>query len=333
MMKSVIGNSPWIHDFISSLPQPRQLTDSELDKNHPHSTIIHRKAEICDEDMRRSLGCATSRPREFNKTTESNDIRTWAINMDTSKMGLSCSRECNSHNYVAGSFLYPYELLEKNIPANLISRHDNSVYICGEKCLTFACYNRDIPLSEKTVRTALECHGKDDSFLIDNNFSCYWDTSEHCTLCLRKNIPYDTSIFNFDPRDQSMTFKSPFFDRNAWKQCDYIGVKLPDLFLELILKNIFLSFELEKMSEEKQSVLRLLLVAFNFASIDAIEENAVINDIILNVFHSSSLNELSTEQTEIIIEIIDMYEDQIYGYDSSDWNVNLRPFLSRDNSN
>ena len=129
-----------------------------------------------------------------------------------------------------------------------------------------------------------------------------------------------------------MTFKSPFFDRTPWKQCEYLGVKLPDIFLELALKNTFLSSELEKMSEEKQSVLRLLLVAFNFASIDAIEENAVINDIILNVFHSSSLNELSTEQTEIIIEIIDMYEGQIYGYDSSDWNVNLRPFLSRDNS-
>ena len=52
MMKSVIGNSPWIHDFISSLPQPRQLTDSELDKNHPHCTIIHRKAVICDGDMK-----------------------------------------------------------------------------------------------------------------------------------------------------------------------------------------------------------------------------------------------------------------------------------------
>ena len=178
MMKSVIGNSPWIQDFISSLSHPRQLNDGELDISHPHITTIHRKAEICDGDMKRSLGRARSNPREFNKTIESNDRQTWAVDMDTSKMGLSCSKECNSHNYVVGSFVYPYELLEINIPANLISRHGNSVYICGEECLTMVCYKRDIPhLSEETVRKALECHGKDDSFLIDGNFSCYWDSS------------------------------------------------------------------------------------------------------------------------------------------------------------
>ena len=85
MMKSVIGNSPWIQDFISSLSQPRQLSDGELSKNHPHITTIHRKAEICNGDMKRSLGRARSNPREFNKTTESNDCQTWAVDMDKSK--------------------------------------------------------------------------------------------------------------------------------------------------------------------------------------------------------------------------------------------------------
>ena len=73
MMKSVIGNSPWIQDFISSLSQPRQLSDGELDQNHRNITTIHRKAEICNGDMKRSLGRARSNPREFNKTTDSND--------------------------------------------------------------------------------------------------------------------------------------------------------------------------------------------------------------------------------------------------------------------
>ena len=331
MMKSVIGNSPWMQDIIPSLSRPRQLSDGELDQNHRHITTIHRKAEICDGDMKRSLGRARSNPREFNKTTESNDRQTWAVDMDTSKMGLSCSRECNSHNYVVGSFVYPYELLEINIPANLISRHGNSVYICGEECLTMVCYKRDIPpLTEKTVRKALECHGKDDSFLIDGNFSCYWDSSEHCTLCLRNSIPYDISIMDVDARDKSITFNSPFFDRIAWKECDYLGVKLSTLFVELALKNSLLAVELEKMAEKKQSLVLALLVAFNAASIDATEENAVINDAISSVFHSSSLDELSAEQTETIIQIIDMYEGQIYGWETSEWSEKLRPFLSHD---
>ena len=248
--------------------------------------------------------------------------------MDTSKMGLSCSRECN----IVGSFVYPYELLEIYIPANLISRHGNSVHICGEECLTMVCYKRDIPpLSEKTVRKALECHGKDDSFLIDGNFSCYWDSSEHCTLCLRNSIPYDISIMDVDARDKSITFNSPFFDRIAWKECDYLGVKLSTLFVELALKNSLLAVELEEMAEKKQSLVLALLVAFNAASIDATEENAVINDAISSVFHSSSLDELSAEQTETIIQIIDTYECQIYGWETSEWSEKLRPLLSRDN--
>ena len=82
----MIENSPWIQEFVSSSSQPRQLSDGELDENHPHITTIHRKAEICNGDMKRSLGRARSNPREFNKTTECNDRETWAVDMDTSKM-------------------------------------------------------------------------------------------------------------------------------------------------------------------------------------------------------------------------------------------------------
>ena len=138
-------------------------------------------------------------------------------------------------------------------------------------------------------------------------------------------------MMDVDAKDKSITFNSPFFDRIAWKECDYLGVKLSTLFIELAVKNSSLAIELEKMAEKKQSLIQALLVAFNIASIDATEENAVINDAILNVFHSSSLDELSAEQTETIIQIIDLYQCQIYGWETSEWSEKLRPFLSRDN--
>ena len=97
------------------------------------------------------------------------------------------------------------------------------------------------------------------------------------------------------------------------------------------MKNSSLAVELEKMAEKKQSLVRALLLAFNAASIDATEENAVINDAISSVFHSSSLDELSAEQTETIIQTIDLYEGQIYGWETSEWSEKLRPFLSHDN--
>ena len=83
-----------------------------------------------------------------------------------------------------------------------------------------------------------------------------------------------------DAKDKSITFNSPFFYKIAWKECDCLGVKLSTLFVELAVKKSSLAVELEKMAEKKQSLLRALLVAFNAASIDATEENAVINDAI-----------------------------------------------------
>jgi hypothetical protein len=246
-MKSVIENSPWIQQFITSLSQPMELTEDELNKNHPYRTTIHRKAVIYDEDIKESLGHATTNPSEFVKSTESNDHKTWAVNMNVPNMGLSCSKTCDSYKYTVGSFVYPYELLARHIPDNLISRYGNSVTICGEPCITYGCYNRNVmPLQTKTVREAIENHGKDDAFLIDDNFSCYWNSTEHCTLSLTKSIKWDRSNMKVDPRDQSITFSSSLFDRNPWTVCNYIGVKLSTIFLELAEKNESLESVLEK---------------------------------------------------------------------------------------
>lgn len=147
-----------------------------MDGNHPYRETIHRKAETFEEDMGRYLGHARTHPKEFIKTKKSTDQKMSKINMNKSMLGLSCSRFCDSYDYSAGSFIHPYELLARHIPDSLISRNENSVYICDRQCFTYRCYNRNVmPSRTKTVREAFECHGKDDSFLIDSNFSCYWD--------------------------------------------------------------------------------------------------------------------------------------------------------------
>ena len=82
------------------------------------------------------------------------------------------------------------------------------------------------------------------------------------------------------------------------------------------------------MSEEIQSLARALITAFNRASIDASEENIVIDDAISCVSYASSLDELSAEQSEMIIQIIDVFECNIYGLDTTEWSEKLRPLLS-----
>ena len=82
------------------------------------------------------------------------------------------------------------------------------------------------------------------------------------------------------------------------------------------------------MSEEKQSLARALLTAFKMASIDASEENIVIDDAISCVSYASSLDELSAEQSEMIIQIIDVFECNIYGLVTTEWSEKLRPLLS-----
>ena len=90
----------------------------------------------------------------------------------------------------------------------------------------------------KTFREAFECHGKHDSFLIDGNFSCYWDLTEHCTLCMRNSIKFDKSNMKGDPTDQSIMFGSSIFEKTIWTVCNnYLGVKLSTIFFDLAKQN------------------------------------------------------------------------------------------------
>lgn len=307
----------WIQQYIESLPKNEKLTEEELNKNHPYRKTIHRKVY---SSMKKYLGHIKTSPNEFTKTIIT---KTWAINMDTPNMGLSCSGTCD---YLKGSFIYPYELLAHHIPESLISRDEDNVLICGEYCLIFGCYNRDVmSLQTKTVGEALECYGKDDSFLIDDNFSCYWKTKDYCILCLRKSIDFDTSNMKTQPKDQSIMLSSLIFDTDPWTKCtNSIGVKLPTIIFDLVERNEMLQDVLDKMPEEKRTIIQILMTAFKSASIDDIEENIIINDAITSVFYASSFNELNVE---IIIQIIDKYECAVYGYDSSEWNEKLRPLL------
>ena len=51
--------------------------------------------------------------------------------------------------------------------------------------------------------------------------------------------------------------------------------------------------------------------------------------MITAVFHLTSLDELSAAQSETIIQFIDMYEFEIYGWKTAEWSENLRPTLLR----
>ena len=328
-MKSAIINSPWIQQYLSRLPRKKKFTDDELDGSHPYREAIHRKVDTSGEDMERNLGRAREFPKEYIRKLNPTDQKKSEINMNEPKLGLSCSPSCHSHDYSAGSFVYPYKLLSDHIGDSLISRHENSVSVCGRQCSTYKCYNRNVtPSQTKTVRNAFECHGKDDSFLIDNYFSCYWDSTEHCTLCLRESVEFDISSMKIEV-DQSIIFGSSIFDRIPWTVCDdYLGVKISSIFFELAQKNKSLESELLKTPVEIQALVGALLTAFNRASIDSTEENIVINDAISCVFYAISLDKLSAEQSEIIIQIIDKYECEIYGLETTEWSEKLRPLLS-----
>jgi hypothetical protein len=74
-----------------------------------------------------------------------------------------------------------------------------------------------------------------------------------------------------------------------------------------------------------------LLEAFDVACKP--EDNFKINEILLYVINLASFDELTSERSETIIEIIDLFESEMFGgissesSESSEWSENLRPTL------
>ena len=326
-MKTAFETCQWRKNYLDALPTPKILTVEEMDRSHPYREIIHRKSQILNGDMTINLGLARLKPTEFYQSDDS-DQNTWGINMDGFQIGLSSSSDCDSHGFVANSYVYPYDLLKLYL-GDLITRSNDSVAIGIRKCTTYKCFSRKIPASERTVREAFNCHGKHNDFILDGKFSCYWDSNQHCTLCLRESTTFlYTDTTNKFESDGSFIFDNAHFHRNEWTVCaNYLGVKVPDIYFLLAEKKIPLDDALTKMEKFQRSLVTALLQAFANPLAETLEHNSELNTQIVKVFNLSSFDNLSGEDSTIIIRIIDLYEFQLYGWETSEWSELLRPAL------
>ena len=338
-MMCALGKPEWLQDYINSIIEARQLEENELTKIHPFCATIHRKAATSattDEETKRNLGRARKNPAEYIRIAVKDYPCKWNVNMNKKKMGLSCTKNCAFHNYISFAHVYPFDLLNANI-SGLVTKDGCKVDIAGCPCRTYKCYSRSIStLSSRTVKDALDCCGKHDSFLINegSKFSCYWDTNEHCTLCLKditlidtSKPPSDLSYAIFDNLTNEIVFGESIFDRSAWTECNYLGVKVTDVIISSAQKGEMLDDATGKMDDKQAAVINALDQAFYAAPHDAGEENRTINALISTVFQLTSLSDLTAEQSYLIIQIIDKYEHEIYGWDTTEWFGKLRPLL------
>ena len=329
-MKAVIKECPWLQSYLDSLTEDITLTSEQENSLHPHLDIIHRKAQVHVFVLDRKKFLGHARKQEFTRNILKDDQKYWEVTMDKHKMGLSCTKSCEFRDLTLLQMVYPYKLLEENIDDRFIHRNEDSVSICGIECKTYKCYHRSIMKSStRTVGQALQCQGKDDDFLldgIDSKFSCFWDSNEHCTLCLRKGLEFTKSAINVDPFDQSIMFSDSIFDRNRWDECNYFGVRVVSILFILVAKKTTLEAEMVKLSENQQSILMALIIAFHLSVNEEPELTTVLDDMIIVVFYLTSLNELTSAQSETIIQFIDFYECEIFGIKRT-WSENLRPIL------
>jgi hypothetical protein len=115
------------------------------------------------------------------------------------------------------------------------------------------------------------------------------------------------------------------YDEICWTENNYLGVKVPDVTILGLEKNETFNDMLDKMDDDQAAVMTALNQAFYTSSLDVCEE---INFIISNVSKLKSLSQLTTQQSKLIIHIIDTYEREIYGWDTSEWFGKLRPLIN-----
>jgi len=333
--KRFIESSPILTAYINSLTNSRDLVSDELGRSHPYSHEIHRKSQIVASDCKYNLGLARSSPKEYIMEDDG------SVHMNQLQIGMSCSKSCVSKDFTLGQFVYPFDIL-KPILGTLISRCGDDVAIGRRECITFKCFhrivNRTVNHGVRTVRDALSHHGKDDAFLIDNSIDCkfsfYWDSSDHCTLCLRNPIVFsdEDAAQMMKGGRESIVFNDIIFRRSEWIKCEYLGVKLPDIYFHSVFEDkkwvvANIPKKIEAMEDKKlQLLIRAFLTAFDVSCQP--DDNSKINETLLYMIGLTSFDELNSEHSKVIVKIIDLFESEIFGGKSSEWSDNLRPTLS-----
>ena len=178
---------------------------------------------------------------------------------------------------------------------------------------------------------ALECCGKDDEYLIDKNpnghFSCYADTSQHITLCLRRKIEQPSSGFEFQNQNSKIQFNTELFNFLAWEICDNadgIQVRVPTAFVTIMARGDDVEELIDTLSFELQDVVRALSRAHIVESDEKLHH---VNSAITLCLRVNNLYDIPVETLMEINNIINTHQDFIYGYDSTFWINTLEPKL------
>jgi len=314
----------WIDAYLSSLESSMTLTDDDLSLCHPLHGTFHRKApqgQILDIGKARVM----EYNGKFNKETKN-----WSINMNGLKKGMSCSRSCHNHNFARGG-VYPIELIESNLPAESVVRENELVFINGVECEVIRCYCREITQlkeSNITVGEALNKHGKDDLLLIEPeingnkcSFSCYWDSKEHATICLREEM-----TVGYRSRDIKGTLTFADFNIKSWTLCEkYLGVRVSTLVLQMAMEGRNFHDSISDFDKDVKFVLNALMTSFFMVSIEAFDESSGIDDSISTLYEAKSLDILTTDQKKNICDTIDKYESEIFDWETIEWSTVLRP--------
>ena len=326
----------WLYEYLDTFPTTSSVLDED-DKNsiHPLHSIIHRKAqhyqgsyEIPDK---KDLGRAKRNPREYNKVGTKGTLD-WKVNMDGLHIGMSCNSCCDVQNFCKKLSVFPYNLLERNLPEGTISNLGDVVIFQGIQLPVIRCFNREIVSSQTqiTVRDALNQHGKNDDLLLEHggeqeSFSCYWDTKQHATICLRKEIVVSARSFE---SDGSLIFGNELFNRDVWNLCDdYFAVKIPKKLLEIASGGDDFNDAISLFDSNTQCIFLALIQAFFVACIDDVNENVMIDDSISTLYIAKTLDKLTFQQKSDICDIIDKYEYEIFGWDSTEWLTIQRPAI------
>lgn len=123
----------------------------------------------------------------------------------------------------------PLTALNDYIADGTVNVEENSIHIGGFAYGKMNCFHRQVDSSQEnfTFYDALQARGKDDSSLIDSNFSLFFNNPEHGLICLRKTLDLNLNPTAATVDNNQVIFNDPFFDFSAWSKCKTIFVMLP----------------------------------------------------------------------------------------------------------
>jgi hypothetical protein len=311
---------------INAIPSKEAFTPVQRNSLHPFSTIIHRRVACESNGSDENCLAYLATARSGSEYTRLNSNGILSVEMDTKdgkNQGMSVSTSCYYSKHVKSGTI-PLEYLPSELYE--LDAQSGTVKIQGIEYGLVKCFHCSVPTAQDfSIGEALELRGKHDQCMIDDNFCLYFENSEHALISLRhRTNKEEDSNFEFYNQNRNVRFKHPFFNLLHWTPCNTFFVKLPACFAVLVISKKSIVEEIDKMKENEQSTVKALLRAFEIADLSSIEG---INSSIEVMMLSRDLSLLSSEQRNHIVEIIDYYVDDIYGEDSTEYLVNLRPSI------